>query len=63
MARRISKHRIRKLGTIGNAAQPSFYLTLPIEYVRSLGWQSSQQLTVRKHGRKLIVEEPPKNTL
>lgn len=58
MARRnVHKRNIRKLGTIGNAAQPSYYVTLPIEHIRNLGWKSTQRLNIRKHGNKLIIED------
>lgn len=50
------KRHIRKLGTIGNAEQPSFYLTLPIDHIRKLGWNSGQKLAVRKRGDKLVLE-------
>ena len=51
-----SKRNIRKLGTIGNADQPSFYVTLPIDYVRALGWEQGQKLVTRKRGDKLVLE-------
>ncbi len=51
-----SKRHIRKLGTIGNAEQPSYYLTLPIDHIRTLGWESGQKLAVRKRGEKLVLE-------
>lgn len=58
MARRsINKRNIRKLGTIGNASQPSYYVTLPIEFIRGLGWKSTQRLNIRKHGSKLVIED------
>lgn len=53
----LTKRNVRKLGTIGNAAQPSYYVTLPIEYIRSLGWRNSQKLVVKKHGDKLVIED------
>jgi len=51
-----SKRHIRKLGTIGNSEQPSYYLTLPIDYIRALGWESGQKLVTRKRGDKLVLE-------
>ncbi|HIA92163.1 TPA: AbrB/MazE/SpoVT family DNA-binding domain-containing protein [Candidatus Saccharibacteria bacterium] len=56
----VNKRNVRKLGTIGNASQPSFYVTLPIDFIRALGWNSSQEVKIRKHGNKLIIEDPNK---
>lgn len=58
--RGFSKRNVRKLGTIGNASQPSFYVTLPIDFIRNLGWDASQEVKIRKHGKKLIIEDVQK---
>lgn len=34
----------------------SYYVTLPIAYVRELGWDKNRDVVVRKTGRKLIIE-------
>jgi len=35
----------------------SYYVTLPIEYVRELGWQEQQKVVVKKLGKKLTIED------
>ena len=35
----------------------SYYITLPIRYVRELRWKETQKLVVKKEGKKLIVED------
>jgi len=56
MARqKIENRNIRKLTRIGNGN--SICLTLPIEYVRELGWKDKQKVVVAKHGKKLIIED------
>ena len=55
--RSFNKRNVRKLGTIGNASQPSYYVTLPIDFIRNLGWDSAQEVKIRKHGKKLIIED------
>ena len=55
MARRDrDKHNVRQLYVTGNG---SYSITLPISYVRDLGWQRRQKVTVKKSGRKLIIED------
>jgi hypothetical protein len=56
MARRSLKERnIRKLTRTGG--EKSISLTLPIEYIRELKWKDRQKVTVRKSGKKLIIED------
>jgi antitoxin component of MazEF toxin-antitoxin module len=56
MARRPLKERnIRKLTRTGGGK--SISLTLPIEYIRELKWKDRQKVTVRKSGKKLIIED------
>lgn len=45
---------IRKLTCIGGG---SVGLTLPIEYVRELGWRERQKVVVKKVGKKLIITD------
>ena len=35
----------------------SYYITLPIRYVRELNWRETQKVVVKKEGKKLIVED------
>ncbi len=35
----------------------SISLTLPIEYIRELGWKDKQKVVVSKRGTKLIIED------
>jgi antitoxin component of MazEF toxin-antitoxin module len=35
----------------------TYYVTLPKEVVGELGWQERQKVTVRKYGKKLIIED------
>jgi hypothetical protein len=35
----------------------SYYITLPIQYVRDLKWRETQKVVVKKAGKKLIVED------
>ena len=55
MANRNYKERdVRKLMRLGNG---SIGLTLPIEDVRGLGWREKQKVTVKRVGKKLIIED------
>lgn len=33
------------------------YVTLPIEYIRKLGWREHQKLVVEKKGKNLIIKD------
>ncbi len=56
MARRkLEERNIRKLTRTGRGR--SILVTLPIELVRELGWREKQKVTVRKIGKKLIIED------
>lgn len=46
---------VRKLTRTGRGASMS--LTLPIEYIRALGWKDKQKVVVRKQGSKLVIED------
>jgi len=35
----------------------SYYLTLPRDMIKALGWKERQKLTVKKDGQKLIIED------
>lgn len=56
MARqKIEDRGIRKLTRTGNGKSVS--VTLPIEYVRELGWRDKQKVVVTKQGQKLVIED------
>ncbi|OJI09700.1 MAG: hypothetical protein COV08_00085 [Candidatus Vogelbacteria bacterium CG10_big_fil_rev_8_21_14_0_10_49_38] len=56
MARRKMQDRnIRKLTRTGGGATIS--VTLPIEYIRELGWREKQKVVVKKIGSKLIIAD------
>jgi len=54
MARRnINDENIRNI----QRSKRSYYVTLPIEYVRKLGWREQQKVVVKKLGKKLTIED------
>lgn len=54
---KLSKRYVRKLGKIGSATNHSYYVTIPIEFVRNLSWRDNQRLIVKKRGSKLVIED------
>jgi antitoxin component of MazEF toxin-antitoxin module len=57
MARRkIQNRNIRKLTRVGRGGG-SVCVTLPIEYIRELGWRERQKVVVSKNGEKLTLED------
>jgi antitoxin component of MazEF toxin-antitoxin module len=55
MARRkLEDKNIRKLTKVG---KQSIAVTLPIEIIRELKWREKQKVTVKKSGRKIIIED------
>ena len=56
MARRnLEDRNIRKLTRTGGGK--SISVTLPIEYIRQLGWRDRQKVVIKKSGQKLIIED------
>ncbi len=56
MARRkLSEKNIRKLTRTGGGK--SMCITLPIEMIRELKWRERQKIKVKKHGKKIILED------
>ena len=53
--RAIEERTIRKLTRTGGGKAVS--VTIPIEYVRALGWKDRQKVVVRKVGKRLVVED------
>ena len=45
---------VRKLTKVGGS---SYYITIPLDYVREFGWREHQKLVVKKRGKKLIIED------
>jgi bifunctional DNA-binding transcriptional regulator/antitoxin component of YhaV-PrlF toxin-antitoxin module len=37
--------------------QSTYYVSLPIEAVRELGWKERQKVVITKRGKKLIIED------
>ena len=55
MAKKTNKRNIRKLTKMGGGA--SYGITLPIEYIRTLGWKERQKLVVTIRGKKMSIED------
>ena len=53
--RELSEKNIRKLTRMGGGR--SLGLTLPIEIMKEFGWRERQKIKVRKHGKKIILED------
>lgn len=55
MANRNFKDRsIRQLTKVGGG---SYSLTIPMEIIKEFGWKERQKLTVKKQGKKIIIED------
>ena len=52
--RRLSERNVRKL--LKNSGGTTL-VSLPKEFVTSLGWRSKQKVVVRKSGKRLIIED------
>jgi hypothetical protein len=56
MARKkLEDRNIRKLTRTGRGMSVS--LTLPIEFIRELGWKDKQKVVVSKRGKSLVVTD------
>jgi len=53
--KKINKSYTRKLGKIGSPTNHSFYVTLPISFIRGLKWKEAQQLKIKKVGSKVHI--------
>jgi len=51
---RSGSEEVRKITVVGKG---SYMVTLPIGYIRDLGWREKQKVTVTKRGKKLIIED------
>ena len=47
---------IRKLGKTGNVDSPSYFVTIPIELVRSMEWGEGQQVHIKRSRGKIVIE-------
>lgn len=52
--RKITKENIRK---IQQSSRGSYYLSIPIKFIRNLGWKERQKVVVKRSGKKLIVSD------
>ena len=46
----------RSIGKTGNVDSPSYFITIPIEIVREMGWRKGQKVQVKKSRGKVIIE-------
>jgi len=53
--RKIENRNIRKLSKTGGGR--SICLTLPIEYIRTLGWRDNQKVVAKLSGQKIVIED------
>lgn len=51
--RKLSEENIRNI----QKSNRSYYVTLPIEYIRTLKWQDRQKIIVKKEGKRLVIED------
>jgi antitoxin component of MazEF toxin-antitoxin module len=54
--RKLKEKNIRKLTRMGREGS-SLGMTIPKELITELGWRERQKVTVKKVGKKLIVED------
>lgn len=52
-----SKSYVRKVGKIGSVKNHSYYVTLPVEYVRGLNWREGQKVQIKRVGSKLHLTD------
>ena len=48
------KGEVRKLTKTGDY---TYYVTIPREYIESLGWRVKQKVVVKLSGKKVIIED------
>ncbi|MBI2010658.1 MAG: hypothetical protein HYS89_00230 [Candidatus Colwellbacteria bacterium] len=51
--RSIPEENIRNL----QKSRRSYYLNLPIEMIRRLGWKERQKVVVEKRGREIVIKD------
>lgn len=52
----INGKNVRKLGKTGNVNSPSYYVTLPVDLVRGMGWKDSQKVIIKRSRQKIVIE-------
>jgi len=53
--RSLGERNVRKLSKVGGGR--TMVVSIPIEFVRELGWREKQKVVVRKRGKHLIIED------
>lgn len=53
--RKVEDRDIRKITKTGGGRSMS--ITLPIEYIRYLGWRDGQKVVVNLKGKKILIED------
>lgn len=57
MSRRVAgQEHIRKLGKTGSSQNPSYFITLPISYIRQLSWREGQKIEVTFNEKTKSIE-------
>jgi bifunctional DNA-binding transcriptional regulator/antitoxin component of YhaV-PrlF toxin-antitoxin module len=56
-SRKSSQKGVRNLQKI----KSTYYVSLPVELVRSFGWKEKQKVVVKKKGKNLIISDWTKN--
>ncbi len=56
MDRKTSEKNLRQLARLGKV---TLAVTLPRELILELGWKENQKVTVKRQGKKIIVEDWP----
>jgi len=51
--RAINNENIRNI----QKSKRSYYVTLPIEFIRRLGWREQQKVVIKNAGKKLMIEK------
>lgn len=54
MAKSRQKKITRKLTMTGKY---TYYVTIPREYIETLGWRKKQKVTLKLSGKKIIIED------
>lgn len=49
---KIDEENLRKIQKV----KRSYYVTLPISYVRTFGWDKNRNVVIKRAGRKLFIE-------
>lgn len=47
----------RNVRSISHGSNGSYYVTLPLELVKQLGWREKQKVVVTLHGSRLVIED------